>query len=398
MVDNELKTIINDTGCNWLVSGQDLCCRSILLEAELAESVKRKYAHVLIVPEDRMTFTSSILLKSGLACNGVLPSRDLSYFPVFTPKYHEMRVSRFLQLLYLRGMSETEVERANKYLEFLYHLESLHTHVPVVLSGELITKYSSISKVESTINDLVREVRLSPMQCRELMEKYAEVSSVAPEIENFLSLLNDMFFRKNNDERKIARMSAQESMVFVIKKAMNPVMRKYMLQMIAWDIADACDFGKKIAVTLLEGPEKYDEEMLWFLEQINGYARVSLYSDDMFSGRSKGRQESLKGYFANYIYSYHGSMESCENISKQCGEIPIVRSSYSYDKDRRIANNKLVDRLFNTNRVDHYTQHVPVWEPKYYKETINSLPSGSCLVKTREDDFIIDIGSSFDNC
>ena len=84
-------------------------------------------------------------------------------------------------------------------------------------------------------------------------------------------------------------------------------------------------------------------------------------------------------------------MKSCGIISKQCGEIPVVRNSYSCDRDRRIANNRLTDRVFNTNRVDHYVQHVPVWEPKFREEDIHSMPGGTCLVRTRHDEFFADI-------
>ena len=60
-----------------------------------------------------------------------------------------------------------------------------------------------------------------------------------------------------------------------------------------------------------------------------------------------------------------GIMESCEEISsKRFGQIPVVRNSYACDRDRRISNNRVLDRLLDTNRVDHYVQHVPVWETK----------------------------------
>jgi hypothetical protein len=78
-------------------------------------------------------------------------------------------------------------------------------------------------------------------------------------------------------------------------------------------------------------------------------------------------------------------MESCEEISsKKFGTVPVVRNSYTVDRDRRIGNNHLLDQLLNTNRVDHYIQHTPVWEPRYRKEEIYEMPSGTCLVQTED--------------
>ena len=391
MIGNELATIINDVCCNWLVSGQDLLCRSTFLRAELAESAKRNYTHVLIVPEDCMPFVSTILPTSGLVNHGTLPTYSASYFPVFTPDAHEARISRFLQLLNLRGMSEDDVDRANEYLDFICELEKMNVTVPVSLSSDLIKKYSSISAVEAAINNLVNKSTISFIQHRQLMEKYSEVSSIAPVIENFMNSLNNTFFWKCNRERKIALLGARDSVIFVLKKNMDMAKRKYLLQMIAWDISDACVSGKNVVVTILESKKKYGEEITLFLEQIDGCARVSLYSDDLFMGHSEELQETIMGYFANYIYSYHQSMKSCGIISKQCGEIPVKRNRYSCDRDRRIANNWLIDRVFNTNRVDHYVQHLPIWEPKFREEDIHSMPAGTCLVRTRHDEFFADI-------
>lgn len=387
MIGNELATIINDACCNWLVSGQDLLCRSTFLRAELTESAKRDYIHVLIVPEDCIPFVSAILPASGLVSHGTLPAYSASYFPVFTPDTHEDRVSRFLQLLNLRGMNEDDTDRANEYLDFICNLERMNASTPVSLCSALIKKYSSISAVETAINNLANRSLISSIQHRQLMEKYSEVSSIAPVIENFMNSLNNTFFWRCNRERKIALLGARDSIVFVLKKNMDMAKRKYLLQMIAWDIVDTRELGKNVVVTILESKKKYGDELALFLEQVEGSARVSLYADDIFLGHPEALQETIMGYFANYIYSYHQSMKSCEAISKQCDEIPIVRSSYSYDRDRRLANNKLIDRIFNTNRVDHYIRHVPVWEPKFRKEDIHSMPSGTCLVRTRYDEF-----------
>lgn len=226
MIGNELATIINDVCCNWLFSGQDQLCRSTFLRAELAESAKRNHIHVLIVPEDCMPFVSTILPTSGLVSHGTLPTYSSSYFPVFSPDAHEDRVSRFLQLLNLRGMSEDDVDRANEYLGFICELEKMNVTAPVSLSSDLIKRYSSISAVEAVINSLINRSIISFVQHRQLMEKYSEVSSIAPVIENFMNSLNNTFFWKCNRERKIALLGARDGVVFVLRKNMDMAKRK----------------------------------------------------------------------------------------------------------------------------------------------------------------------------
>lgn len=73
-------------------------------------------------------------------------------------------------------------------------------------------------------------------------------------------------------------------------------------------------------------------------------------------------------------------MKSCEAVSDSFGTMPIIRNSYSCDRDRRLASNRLIDRILGTNRIDHYTEHVPAWEPKFRKEEIQNMQEGMCLV------------------
>ena len=95
--------------------------------------------------------------------------------------------------------------------------------------------------------------------------------------------------------------------------------------------------------------------------------------------------------FDAWIFSAHASMSSCEAISNAFGTMPIVRSSYSCDHDRRLASNRLIDRLFNTNRVDHYVEHVPAWEPRFRKEEIHAMPPGVCLVKSNGEGYWVQV-------
>ena len=119
-------------------------------------------------------------------------------------------------------------------------------------------------------------------------------------------------------------------------------------------------------------------------------ASVTLYCDDLFA-HEEALVRRIKGLFRNAIYLYHSEMSSCEAISAQFGKIAVIHPVYSQDRDRRLRNNRLIDKMLGTDRVDHYTTPAPVYEALFRPEEINRLVEGSCLIKTREDAFMTEI-------
>lgn len=383
MTRSEVARILTDPGRGCLVSGQDALCRRALLRAEFAQSVYRRQIHIVIAPEERTDEITAFLRAAGLRQRGTLPDYTASYFPAFTPTAGEERMERLLALLRLRGMEEEQIERAYGYFLLICDLEERLNGREVPFDAALLERYGRISAVEAALDRLA----LSPLEQRCWLERYAEAAPIAPLIENFLRGLQPVFFLRSRRRQTITRLEGGDSLVFILRRNMDGLRRKLLLQSIAWDIADARAMGKAVVVSVVEGRTKYGEEMALFLEQICGAARVVFYTDDLFA-HPEGLRQAIEGYFECFIYSWHTSMDSCGQISRRCGEIPIVRTTCSEDRDRRLLdNNRLIDRIFNTNRTDHYTEHTPVWEPRYRQEEIRDLPPGTCLIRTRQDTF-----------
>ena len=80
------------------------------------------------------------------------------------------------------------------------------------------------------------------------------------------------------------------------------------------------------------------------------------------------------------IYSRHDSMDSCSRIEACCGQIDVVRRSYTTTVDKRIRASTAFDMLLGTNRTEAETCNVPVREARYRKETINSLCIGTAII------------------
>lgn len=138
--------------------------------------------------------------------------------------------------------------------------------------------------------------------------------------------------------------------------------------------------------------KKYGNELLRLLNVSSSDINFNFFAKDYFSGHTADWSEQIDEYFRRYIYTAHSRMESCEEISsKRFGQIPVVRNSYACDRDRRISNNRVLDRLLDTNRVDHYVQHVPVWEAQYRKEEIHDMQKGICLVQADTFEGYVDL-------
>ena len=218
------------------------------------------------------------------------------------------------------------------------------------------------------------------------LEAYAECASAGPRIENFLRGLEASLHLDAPRAASLSRLGPGEAALVPVPDTMNPRQRAALFQLLVWDIRDA---GGLIALDVIEGGRKWGEELAGLLEQVMSRASVTLYCDDLFA-HEEALVRRIKGLFRNAVYLYHSEMSSCEAISAQFGKIAVIHPVYSQDRDRRLRNNRLIDKMLGTDRVDHYTTPAPVYEPLFRPEEINRL-EGSCLVKTREDAFITEI-------
>lgn len=378
-MDYELAKIVHGKRCSWVYSGQDERCRDTLLHEEIYNIRAKDQIRVVILTEETENRALPMVTAKGNV-KGILPAYSCRYFPVFDGPQGETAINRLLHLIRLTGASEAETGRVNSYISYLLCLEELVSGHTPRLDLNVINKYSGISSVESAIHLLVRQRRISEMQKRALLERFSETAPAAPLLENVLSVLNHTFFLQRAGEKRISWLHPGDCICFLVKNDMTQLQKQWLFQLVAWDILDACRLGLQVAVSIIEEKKKYGQEMLSLLEQTAGYARVTYYARDFFVGHSEEWKDEVRGYFDAWIFSAHASMKSCEAVSDSFGTMPIIRNSYSCDRDRRLASNRLIDRILGTNRIDHYMEHVPAWEPKFRKEEIQSMQEGMCLV------------------
>lgn len=389
-MDYELSAVVQQNTANWMYSGQDNRCLDVIANAELASSSEQRGIRVVLLCEDMYDTVMPFLSNTG-RLRGTVPTYGCKYFPINCSNQPIETINRLLQMMRLNGTTEETINKVNAYISYLLYLDELVNGNTVQYDLSLIYKYSTVSSVERAIAELFGQRKISNYERLQMVERYSEVKNAGPLLENFLSMLNNTFFLSSNRSRRISILSPGDCICFVVKSTMSQPQIEQLFQLISWDILDASNKGVRLSVSIFEGKRKYGRELTDLLNRIVGSVKITFYARDFYAGHSSEWQDEMGSYFDAWIFSTHVSMSSCEAISNAFGSMPVVRSSYSCDRDRRLASNRLIDRLFNTNRVDHYVEHVPAWEPRFRKEEINAMPPGVCLVKMNGEGYWIQV-------
>lgn len=387
---NEIMSLMNRDISGWMCSGDDEAVTSIVFKNLLSKAVDQRFVQVVIASED-MFPTVSQIVESDSRNKGYLPSYAHRYFPAFSGREVDMK-ERMVEILKRCHVDQDKADDVMAYIDFLTELESEIGEDNHARDETLLQKYLRASAVERVLNTAVANGEITQDECRDWFEDYSECSSGRIHLKRILNRLDRSFSLKKERCKSISALGQGDRLCFIIKSDMSEDMKELMFEMIGWDILEAKRNGKQISLMVLEGCKKYGNELLQLLNVSSADINFNFFAKDFFSGHTTEWSEQIDEYFRRYIYTAHSRMESCEEIStKRFGQIPVVRNSYACDRDRRISNNRVLDQLLDTNRVDHYVQHVPVWEAQYRKEEIHDMQKGICLVQADTYEGYVDL-------
>lgn len=381
---NEIMSLMNRDISGWMCSGDDEAVTAIVFKNLLYKAAEQRFVQVVIASEDMLPAVSQIV-ESDSRNKGYLPSYAHRYFPAFSGSDVDMK-ERMVEILKRCRVDQDKADDVMAYIDFLTELESEMGENNHARDEMLLQKYLRASAVERTLNTAVANGEITQDECRDWFEDYSDCSSGRIHLKRIMNRLDRIFSLNKDRSKSISALGQGDRLCFIIKSDMSEDMKELMFEMIGWDILEAKRTGKQVSLMVLEGCKKYGNELLQLLNVSSADINFNFFAKDYFSGHTADWSEQIDEYFRRYIYTAHSRMESCEEISsKRFGQIPVVRNSYACDRDRRISNNRVLDRLLDTNRVDHYVQHVPVWEAQYRKEEIHDMQKGICLVQA--DDF-----------
>lgn len=387
---NEIMSLINRDISGWMCSGDDEAVTSIVFKNLLSKAVEQRFVQVVIASEDMFPAVSQIV-ESDSRNKGYLPSYAHRYFPAFSGREVDMK-ERMVEILKRCHVDQDKADDVMAYIDFLTELESEIGEDNHARDETLLQKYLRASAVERVLNTAVANGEITQDECRDWFEDYSECSSGRIHLKRILNRLDRSFSLKKERCKSISALGQGDRLCFIIKSDMSEDMKELMFEMIGWDILEAKRNGNQISLMVLEGCKKYGNELLQLLNVSSADINFNFFAKNFFSGHTTEWSEQIDEYFRRYIYTAHSRMESCEEIStKRFGQIPVVRNSYACDRDRRISNNRVLDQLLDTNRVDHYVQHVPVWEAQYRKEEIHDMQKGICLVQADTYEGYVDL-------
>lgn len=387
---NEIMSLMNRDISGWMCSGDDEAVTAIVFKNLLYKAAEQHFVQVVIASEDMLPAVSQIV-ESDSRNKGYLPSYAHRYFPAFSGSDVDMK-ERMVEILKRCRVDQEKADDVMAYIDFLTELESEIVEAHHTSDEALLQKYLRASAVERALNTAVVNGEMTQDECRDWFEDYSDCSSGRIHLKRILNRLDRSFSLKKDRSKSISTLGQGDRLCFIIKSDMSEEMKELLFEMIGWDILEAKRSGKQVSLMVLEGCKKYGNELLRLLNVSSSDINFNFFAKDYFSGHTADWSEQIDEYFRRYIYTAHSRMESCEEISsKRFGQIPVVRNSYACDRDRRISNNRMLDRLLDTNRVDHYVQHVPVWEAQYRKEEIHDMQKGICLVQADTFEGYVDL-------
>lgn len=387
---NEIMSLMNRDISGWMCSGDDEAVTAIVFKNLLYKAAEQHFVQVVIASEDMLPAVSQIV-ESDSRNKGYLPSYAHRYFPAFSGSDVDMK-ERMVEILKRCRVDQEKADDVMAYIDFLTELESEIGEAHHTSDEALLQKYLRASAVERALNTAVVNGEMTQDECRDWFEDYSDCSSGRIHLKRILNRLDRSFSLKKDRSKSISTLGQGDRLCFIIKSDMSEEMKELLFEMIGWDILEAKRSGKQVSLMVLEGCKKYGNELLGLLNVSSSDINFNFFAKDYFSGHTADWSEQIDEYFRRYIYTTHSRMESCEEISsKRFGQIPVVRNSYACDRDRRISNNRVLDRLLDTNRVDHYVQHVPVWEAQYRKEEIHDMQKGICLVQADTFEGYVDL-------
>lgn len=254
------------------------------------------------------------------------------------------------------------------YLNFVKETERrLGNNVP--LTVDILEQYGGTMLVEHKLNQLVENGVMTEYNRQYLLGRYAEVSSAAADFEMLFSLLAPFMGNTTPSGDMAVQLPIGE---FVTDEPMQHLLCKLLLYYIKGTPSET-------AVLILDDGNGDRTCIVDILKNLPVSTEVHLISNDVFS-LSDTALGIMMNRFPARIYTRHENMGSCQKIERHCGDIDVVKRSSTVTVDRRFKANSAWDMLLGTNKSETEITNVPVRDPLFRKEYIQTLPSRTGIV------------------
>lgn len=364
-INSVYKTERNDRNIRYLVSGVDFRVRQVLVQ-QIVHSMQVNGKILFIL--DSTQKGSDVTDFYGFQVLNPLKG-EVNLCNDFFEMSSLEEISRLRSLLTDFGFEETKAMKVVNYLSFVRETERrLGNNAP--LGIEIFEEYAGTALVKWKLQKLVESGKLSDESYEYLLIRYAEISSAAADFEMFLMLLAPFLGGTCLPYPGTAiHLPIGE---FVSDRPIQEVLCKLMLSFIKRQ-QESC------SVLVIDDGKCDRDCIIDVLKNLPAATEVHMFSRDAFSLSDK-EIGILMSTFPVRIYSRHESMDSCSKIETCCGDIDVIKRSYTTTIDKRIRMSTAFDMLLGTNRTEAEIRNAPVREARYRKEMIHSLDIGTAII------------------
>lgn len=352
-------------GVHFLISGMDLRVRKIVAK-QIISKCRSCGKNLLIVDNTKNCgdiYSSlqeyhmvDVLSDQVCICNDIFDTSSIR------------NVSRLRSLLSDLGFDEVRSMKLITYISFVKETEKRIGNM-MPLNIDMLEEYGSIKLVEWKLKGLLKAEKINKDSYEYLLVKYAEISSVAADMEHFLLLIKPFISGTYPTSDMAIHFPFGE---FASDKLMQKLMRNMLVSYVNYNVGNS-------ALLVLDNGKGERSFLVDIVNELDKSVEMHFISEDIFT-----LEDSEIGILVNTfpvkIYSRHENICSCSKIENQCGQIDVVKKSFAVTVDRRWKANSAWDMLFGNNRTDTETRNVPVKEYLFRKELINSFCEGTGII------------------
>lgn len=340
---------------HYLVSGTDIAVHEIISHHIIETAYCRKKILFIIDNTQNSCFVSagnySVV---DVFSDSVNLCKDL--FEVSSLK----NISRLRMLLSELGFDSVKSMKVIQYLIFVKETEHrLGNDAP--LSIDKLDEYSGTMLVKWKLKELVNRGQLNTENYEYLIGRYAEISAAAADFEHFLILIAPF----------IGTCFPKEGMAVHLPLAafrQDSVMQELMINFFISYVRQ----NPNSTVTLILDDGNSDSHHLIHILKNLPQTEIHMFTKDAFAFDDTSLS-ILLNQFPLKIYTRHDNMSSCSKIETFCGQIDVVKKSFTTTIDKRFKSNSAWDMLLGTNRTETEIYNASSKEYRFRKEMINSL-------------------------
>lgn len=367
---------------NFLVSGVDTRVQAFFLD-EIIDRCRTSESMLVLVDDAGFinTALADVIPSSGYSVRNLLSGEFCLYDPFSLGSLYGMTYLR--QLVEAMGFDEAKKLKAFSYLNFIMYLDRLVSGGSSLNISKLINEYGSTTAIMMKVKDLSNCGVIDEDQATYLLSKYSETSQIAPELENIVFTLSPFI---NSENERFCACPSSALVLPLYELEGDDSLKIALLQLLRFGLKDV--HPSQYHILIMDKGCGTRKPLAGFVEKTADRS-VTLFSKDIFSIGDENVLTMIQNRFTARVYARHASESSCAALEKALGVTEIIKHSYTSHYDRRFAANKPLDVLFGKNKSESYAQLAPVYEPRYRKEMIASLPNGAAIVEYHGNSSIV---------